>query len=302
MLFTKRTDLAIESKEMAEKSAGEQTRLSGVMAEETTQNGCNVLTIDILNKDGEAALGKPAGTYITINIPLDTVLDKARFSDCVCAAAVQLRRLIEPHTGAPILICGLGNSDITPDAVGHIAVKNIMITTHLVEKLPGSFGHMQKVSAITPGVLGITGVESREIIKGVCERINPGLVIVVDALASQSLSRLLTTIQISNTGITPGSGVGNSRAALDRKSLGVEVIAVGVPTVVDAATVTANILERAGVDEASQPDYSEFGGQLIVTPKDIDSKVRHVSKIIGFAINKAVHDDISIIDMEDFLG
>ena len=197
---------------------------------------------------------------------------------------------------------GLGNRAITPDNIGPKAADQTMVTRHLVERVPEHFGSFRPVAALAAGVLGTTGMESGELVRAVAETLRPACVIAVDALASRSLRRVCRTIQLADTGITPGSGVGNARAALNAETLGVPVIAVGVPTVVDAATLTCDVLAEAGKGELDPAALQGAGDGLIVTPKDIDTQVHDLAKVIGYGINLALHTGLTIGDVELFLS
>jgi spore protease len=177
-----------------------------------------------------------------------------------------------------------------------------MVTRHLVEKLPDEFGSMRRVSVLISGVLGTTGIESADFIKAVVQKLNPDRVLVVDALASRKMSRICRTVQLADTGIVPGSGVGNSRAAINKEMLGVPVTAIGVPTVVDAATLAADLAEQAGAQDLSVDELSQYGGGMIVTPREIDANVADISKLIGYGINRALHKNLSIDDINMFLS
>ena len=195
-----------------------------------------------------------------------------------------------------MLVAGLGNRAITPDAVGPKVHEHILVTRHLVAQMPEQFGMLRPVASVAAEVLGTTGVESGEVVKAVCEKIHPACVIAVDALASRSLDRLCRTVQLADTGITPGSGVGNHRFGLNRDSLGVPVIAIGVPTVVGGATLAADLL---GTEEV--PELGD-GRDLLVTPKDIDSQVADLSKIIGYGIDLALQPGMELTDLELLLS
>ncbi|MDR3862252.1 MAG: GPR endopeptidase [Flavonifractor sp.] len=210
--------------------------------------------------------------------------------------------LLGREPGAPALVVGLGNRAITPDNIGPKAADQTMVTRHLVERVPEHFGSFRPVAALAAGVLGTTGMESGEVVRAVAEQIKPACVVAVDALASRSLRRVCRTIQLADTGITPGSGVGNARAALNAETLGVPVIAVGVPTVVDAATLTCDVLAEAGKGELNPAALQGAGNGLIVTPKDIDTQVHDLAKVIGYGINLALHTGLTIEDVELFLS
>ena len=220
----------------------------------------------------------------------------------LAALAAELGALLGLEPGAPALVVGLGNRAITPDNIGPKAADQTMVTRHLVERVPEHFGSFRPVAALAAGVLGTTGMESGEVVRAVAEQIKPACVVAVDALASRSLRRVCRTIQLSDTGITPGSGVGNARAALNAETLGVPVIAVGVPTVVDAATLTCDVLAEAGKGELNPAALQGAGNGLIVTPKDIDTQVHDLAKVIGYGINLALHTGLTIEDVELFLS
>ena len=202
----------------------------------------------------------------------------------------------------PVLVAGLGNRNITPDAIGPKAVEYVIATRHLVTQMPDQFKGFRQVCALTPGVLGLTGVETGEIIKGVCEHVHPSLVIAVDALASRRLNRLCSTVQICDTGIAPGSGVGNTRFALTKDALGVPVVAIGVPTVVDAVTLALDIAETAGIKDISPNDLLKNEENPIVTPKEIDRHISDTAKMIGYGIDFALQENLSVSDIELFLS
>ena len=229
----RRTDLAMEARELWQERAGQAAELPGVQAEERERAGMPVTVVRVLDKTGERALGKPRGTYITLTLEgVETRADGA-FPRAVEAVAAER---------GPVLVAGLGNRAITPDAIGPRVHDCTLVTRHLVGRMPEQFGHLRPVASVAAEVMGSTGLESRELVASVCQSIRPCCVIAVDALASRSLGRLCRTVQLADTGIAPGSGVGNHRAARDRASLGVPVIAVGVPTVVDGATLAADLL------------------------------------------------------------
>ena len=179
---------------------------------------------------------------------------------------------------------------MTPDAIGPLAADSVLITRHLIAAMPRQFSGFRPVAVLRTGVLGATGVESAEAVRGLAAQIHPALIIAVDALASRRMGRLCNTIQFSDTGIIPGSGVGNHRAALNRETLGVPVIAVGVPTVVDAATLAADLLEESGLPDIRPERLQSSPGSLMVTPRDIDQQVRDLGKVIGYGINWALQD------------
>ena len=295
-----RTDLALEAREIWKESAEETSELSGVSARELVSNGFPVTRVRILNEEGERALGKKRGSYVTVELSGISRRETETFPKAIETVAEELSRIL-PESRGCVLIVGLGNDGITPDAVGKSTIENIVVTRHLVDTLPELFGGLRPVSAVTPGVLGMTGVESGEIIRGVCDKVKPDFIIVIDALASLRLSRLCKTVQITDTGIVPGSGVGNARAAITRETMGVPVVAIGVPTVVDIATIIRSFADDSGID-ISPEKLSEYSEKLLVTPKDIDIHVSDIGRILGYAINSVLQSGMSIEEMDEFLS
>jgi spore protease len=301
-MWTKRTDLAVEAKELWRESADKQTELRGVKSREKDDNGFKITTVEILDEEGARALNKPVGTYITMEIDRLLRREENAFTLGAETLGAVISEILKLKAEDSVLVVGLGNEAITPDAIGPKTAKNTMVTRHLVEKMPEEFGTMRRVSVLVSGVLGTTGIESAEFIKAVVEKMKPDQVIVVDALASRKLARICRTVQIADTGIVPGSGVGNSRAAINQEKLGVPVTAIGVPTVVDAATLAADLAEQAGVKDINPEDMGNYGGSMIVTPKEIDANVSDISKLVGYGINLALHKNINIEDINMFLS
>ena len=295
-----RTDLALEARQLWQENTPEAEALPGVRAWEETRAGFPVTTVEVLDRRGEEALGKPVGRYVTLE--LDGLLRRENdaFVRAAEALAEELRGLLNLEQNQTCLVAGLGNRDITPDAIGPGAVDHVLVTRHLKERLPEDFAAFRPVSAVCAGVLGTTGIESGDLVRAVCGLLRPDCVVAVDALASLSPDRLCRTVQLSDTGIVPGSGVGNARLALNRESLGVPVIAVGVPTVVDAATLTVDLARRGGV-ELSRGSFGELGN-MIVTPRDIDKNVRDVAKLIGYALNLALHEGLTVEDVDQLVN
>ncbi len=293
----RRTDLALEARELWQEGAGALTVLPGVEARDSVREGVPVNTVRILDQRGEEALGKPRGGYITLTLEGLASREEGIFQRSVRAVAGELAGLLReiPEDGL-VLVAGLGNRAITPDAIGPKVHENVLVTRHLVRKMPEHFGHLRPVASLAAEVMGTTGVESGELVRAVCEKLRPACVVAVDALASRSLKRLCRTVQLADTGVIPGSGVGNHRMGLTRDTLGVPVVAVGVPTVVDGATLAADLL---GADEL--PDLNE-GRDLLVTPKDIDSQVSDLSKVIGYGISMALQPGISVEELELLLA
>ncbi len=301
-VLKRRTDLAMEAKTLWEESAEKETRLEGVEARDTEREGYKVTTVRILNERGAAALEKPVGNYVTLLLDGLARREEDAFGRAARALGGELRALLKLPDGASALVVGLGNRAITPDAVGPKAAEHTMVTRHLVERVPEHFGSFRPVAALAAGVLGTTGMESGELVQAVVAKLRPDCVLAVDALASRSLDRVCRTIQIADTGIVPGSGVGNARAALNRETLGVPVIAIGVPTVVDAATLCADVLAEAGRDDLDPDALRRAGSGVIVTPKEIDSHVADISKVIGFGVNLALQTGLTVQDVEMFLS
>ncbi|MDR1669077.1 MAG: GPR endopeptidase [Oscillospiraceae bacterium] len=302
MPATKRTDLAMEARELFQQSAKETTEIDGVIAREYRLHGCPVTRVEVKNEKGEQALGKPAGTYVTVETQGLMRHEDGAFKRSVQAVADELSPLLPVGGIYGVLLAGLGNRDITPDSVGPLAMRYSIVTRHLVDKMPEEFGHMRPVAAIAPGVLGTTGMESAEMIQGAIQHMRPGAVIIVDALTSRRLSRLCSTVQIADSGIVPGSGVGNARAALNKKTLGVPVISVGVPTVVDAVTLMSDLTEQAGLPEPDWSEIAKFSGGLMVTPKEIDTQVENLARVVGYALSIALHPEMSVEDVQGFLS
>lgn len=301
-MLQRRTDLALEAREIWAESAREQTQIDGVEAFESTREGYPVTTIRVTSAQGAHALGKPEGTYVTIELAGLKRREEDAFPRAAKALAAELRALLHTKDDEGVLVVGLGNRAITPDNIGPGAVSHTLVTRHLVEQIPEHFGHFRPVSALAAGVLASTGVESSELVQAVVKKIKPSCVIAIDALASRALSRVCTTIQLADTGITPGSGVGNHRAALNRETLGVPVIAIGVPTVVDVTTLCADVLAEAGKGELEPEALHGIGSGLMVTPRDIDQSAADLAKVIGYGVNLALQDGLSLSDIEMFLN
>ena len=298
-MFSKRTDLALEAKEIWQESAEKTSRLSGVKARNSKAEGYPLTRVEILDERGEAALGKPKGTYLTLELSAFWQRPSGFFERGVRAVGLQLKTLI-PEQGAALVV-GLGNRNMTPDAIGPLAADSLLVTRHLIAAMPKQFSGFRSVAAFRTGVLGTTGVESAEAVRGLVAEVQPTMVIAVDALASRRVGRVCSTIQISDTGIIPGSGIGNHRAALNQETLGVPVISIGVPTVVDAATLAADLLEEAGVREFDEEKLKYSQNNLMVTPGDIDAQVRDLAKVIGYGINWALQD-LEIEEMNALLS
>lgn len=284
-----RTDLALERKEYIRKE-----ELDGIREEKKETHGVRVTTITVENEKGEKLLSKPKGKYITMEIG-SFMKNADLFSGRLTALSEELSSLI-PKEGT-VLVVGLGNEKITPDALGPKCISLILATRHISEEFAKAIGfeNLRSVAAIVPGVLGTTGIETAESIEGIAERIKPSCVIVIDALAARSTERLGTTVQITDTGVSPGSGVGNKRNRIDKNSIGVPVIAIGVPTVVDAATMAADALQNAGMSEEETERLlrsSEENELMMVTPKEIDNVIDRAATLVAMSINSALQPDV----------
>lgn len=310
-----RTDLAIEAHEMCTQCSDEKAEeINGVDVDVQKENGITNTKIKITNENGEKVLGKPIGTYVTIEAP--NIKYDIEIYEKVCKIlADEIREMSHIESKTKTLVVGLGNKQITPDALGPDVISKLMITNHMKEHMKDFFSDdITSVCAIAPGVLGTTGIETAQIVKGVAQQAKPDLIIAIDALASRSLDRISTTIQLSDTGINPGSGVSNKRNGLNEHTLGVKVISIGVPTVVDAATIANDCIDMI-IKETNQiiPDddkkntliretLSKNIGVLMVTPKDIDSVIEKTSKTIANGINLALHKNLTFEDIESFVG
>lgn len=274
-----RTDLAVERREMI----GERVP-DGVSFEEIIDGDVKTTVIKITNENGEKALSKPVGEYITVEFGALPV-EADENSEALNALKESIEKLL-PESGT-VLVAGLGNENITPDALGPKTVEKILATRHISDK-SDSFGlpELRNVAAISTGVLGQTGMETAEIIKAICEKIKPAAVIAVDALATGSAKRLGRAVQISDTGISPGSGVNNSRSRLDETTLGTKVISVGVPTVIDALTLCPNMKKSEAGEE-----------NMMVTPRNIDSVINSMSLVLASSINLALQKNLSLSDI-----
>ncbi len=272
-----RTDLASEVVQRPENAS-----LSGLELNEEHICGCRVTAVKINGGEASKVLCKPIGNYLTLELDEYIRRRENSFSDAANALSQLMRRFAEIQNAQSFLVACLGNRAITPDAVGPEVSDSLIVTRHLKQSLPQEFAALSSVAVLRTGVLGTTGIESAQSLKALCGLIQPDCVIAVDALASGELDRLCRNVQICDSGIAPGSGVGNDRAELNRESLGVPVIAVGVPTVIDAAAFCAD----------------ESAAGLFVTPRNIDELVRSVSKLVAYGLNLALHPGLSIADVD----
>lgn len=294
-----RTDLALEAKELWEESAGKTTKLHGVTARESSAKGVEITSVEVLNEEGAQALQKPVGRYVTLELTAFGKKQRDSLQHSAEVLAAQLQRLLKLKRGQTVLVAGLGNEAVTPDAVGPKVARQLLITRHLVREMPTLFGSYRPVAAVTPNVLGLTGLESAEVVAGVVDRIRPDRIVAVDALAARDLRRVCTTVQLSDTGITPGSGVQNARAEFTQRRFGVPVIAVGVPTVADVETLVSDLI---GSEKAGEETERLCGGRaMIVTPQDIDAQVERISKLVAWGINLALQDSLDVEDLAFFV-
>lgn len=324
-MINTRTDLALESKEMYKEKNNKEA--DGVILEEEEVDGTKISKVKIINEIGSEKLGKPIGNYITLDIPQFTEYDGELMDSVSKVLGKILKELIKVKKEDKVLVVGLGNWNVTPDALGPKVIEGIMVTRHLSEVMPEAMEeNMISVAAISPGVLGTTGIETGEVIKSLVDKIKPSLIICIDALAARRIQRLNKTIQISDTGISPGAGVGNHRKAINEEELGVKVIAVGVPTVVDASTIANDTMDMVLdnlINEAQEGkefynmlkniDKNEkevlikemlnlYFGDLIVTPKEVDLIIDSLSKIIANGINIAVQPNMTMEDINKFMN
>ncbi len=292
----RRTDLAVEERELL----GEDIR--GVEYSNEESGGLKIERLRIMTERAGQLLRKPVGTYITAQLP--PLTDNIRDTDSrVKALADEIRRLL-PVNGL-VLVAGLGNVDITPDALGPKTASRVLATRHITGEIARSTGldRLRAVAVLNTGVTGQTGIETGELLQGVIRNIRPSAMIVIDALASRRLERLGCTVQISDAGISPGAGVGNRRTRIDSATMGIPVIAVGVPTVVDALTLAFDLLDIE--DERQSVELSESispqGRTMVVTPKEIDLLIKRASGLISLSINMALQTDIDTEDLLDLL-
>lgn len=324
-MISVRTDLAIEARDMYTQE--NKRELDGVIVDEEKEDDIKITTVTIESDEAGEELGKPKGTYVTIDFPEFTPYDGETMDRVSKVVDNVLSRLVNMPEDKLALVVGLGNWNVTPDALGPKVTEKIMVTRHLKQVMPDAIDDsVRPVCCISPGVLGITGIETGEIIKSLVEKIKPDLVICIDALGSRKLERVNRTIQISDTGISPGAGVGNHRMKINEESLGVKVVAIGVPTVVHAATIANDTIdlvldeliskaekgkdfynmlksldrvEKSNlINEILNPSF----GDLMVTPKDVDAIIESLSKIIANGINMAVQPNLDMEDINKFMN
>ena len=311
-MYNFRTDLAVERREIYRKANKIENEIEGIDVEEQEINdNVRVTRVKVTSKEGEQAIGKPIGSYITVDMKNLKMSSEEDIQNCADVLSGELVKILDNHIDkqGEILIVGLGNLYVTPDSLGPKVINDIDVTRHLINYLPQYVEEgTRMVSAVSPGVLGTTGIETIEILKGIVQNINPKLVIVIDALASRSIERISSTIQLSDTGIVPGAGVGNTRKEISKKTLGIPVIAMGIPTVVESAVLVNDCLdlfitklqnEAKSNDYLNklkeQDNYEEIKEALIpndynmiVTPKEIDDLIENMSSIVARGINMSL--------------
>ncbi|KNF09367.1 germination protease Gpr [Gottschalkia purinilytica] len=324
-MFQVRTDLAVEARELYKES--NNMEVSGVEVEKKEEENYSITRVKVLNESGAEKMGKPIGIYTTIEVPALKKADQDLKDEISKVLSKELKEIIKPDKQTKSLVVGLGNWNVTPDALGPKVIEKVYVTRHFFKAYEKTEDEtMSNVSAISPGVMGLTGIETSETIKGIVEKTNPDVVVAIDALASRKMDRVSTTIQITDTGISPGSGVGNQRKTLNKEYLGVPVIAIGIPTVVDAATMVSDTMDliigsmkkqsEAGtqfyeiLEQLNSQDKYElikevltpFMPNIVVTPKEIDDMINDLSQVVANAINISLHHGIDLKDVNRYLN
>ncbi|HBH3690775.1 TPA: GPR endopeptidase [Clostridioides difficile] len=312
-MISVRTDLALEASEMCEKSQ-EGSSIPGVKIETKELENCIVTKVEVIDRQGAEIMNKDIGKYITLESNLMKFDDDESREEMIGYLKEELVDIFGQDKNKKTLVIGLGNRNITSDALGPKSVSKTLVTRHLFKNYNKDYDDdFTEVSALSPGVMGVTGIETSEIVKSLVEKVKPDRVVAIDALASRKMERVNSTIQISTAGISPGGGVGNTRKSLTKETLGVDVIAIGVPTVVDAATLTIDVLDMAIDNLIAQSEETEsfyemlkklkeeekyhlikdsldpYDKNLIVTPKDIDDTIENLSIIISEGLNRSLH-------------
>lgn len=312
-MISVRTDLALEASEMCEKSQ-EGSSIPGVKIETKELENCIVTKVEVIDRQGAEIMNKDIGKYITLESNLMKFDDDESREEMISYLKEELVDIFGQDKNKKTLVIGLGNRNITSDALGPKSVSKTLVTRHLFKNYNKDYDDdFTEVSALSPGVMGVTGIETSEIVKSLVEKVKPDRVVAIDALASRKMERVNSTIQISTAGISPGGGVGNTRKSLTKETLGVDVIAIGVPTVVDAATLTIDVLDMAIDNLIAQSEETEsfyemlkklkeeekyhlikdsldpYDKNLIVTLKDIDDTIENLSIIISEGLNRSLH-------------
>ena len=311
-MYNFRTDLASERRDLYEKANNLKNGIEGIESQkEDVNEKIKIERVQILNEKGEKAIRKTIGTYVTIDVKDLKIATEEEIEKAGEVLTKELKNIVDKHVGSQdeVLVVGLGNIYVTPDSLGPKVINEIEVTRHIINYMPQYVKEgTRKISAISPGVLGTTGIETVEILKGIVENINPKLIIVIDALASRSIERISSSVQISDTGIVPGAGVGNKRSEISIKSLGIPVIAIGIPTCVETAVLvndSLNLFIEKLQDEAKSNDYLNSikdennyeeikqilmprDYNLIVTPKEIDGLIENIKDIVAMGINNSL--------------
>ena len=306
-----RTDMAIERNDIYKKQNNIENQIDGIITENEEKENIKISRVKILNEQGEKALAKPKGDYVALDVKNIKTVDEEGIQKISEILGDELRKIIKKHISdtEDILVVGLGNLYVTPDALGPKVVPNIEVTRHILQYIPSAMPKdTRPVSAVSPGVLGVTGIETMEILKGIVDNIKPKMLIVIDALATRSIERISSSIQLADTGIVPGAGVGNTRKEISIKTLGIPVLALGIPTVVDLASITNDCIDlfiESLQQKAMSNDYlnklrekdnyeeikealipKEYN--MIVTPKEIDKLIENMSQIVAKGINMSL--------------
>lgn len=295
MLLNIRTDLALEANEIAGNSC------NGVKLSSRSFSNMTVTKIKVTTQQGAKALGKPIGTYITIEFP-DLTSTFTETDKRLVVVGEYIRELL-PAEGT-VLVVGLGNLNITPDALGPKSANKILATRHITGQIAKETGldKLRSVAVISPGVLGQTGVETGELVLSIAKKIKPRAIIAIDALASRRVERLGCTLQISDTGISPGAGVGNNRFEINQTTTGVPVIALGIPTVVDVMTLIRDIMPEYIFENEIKENVYPNGRMMVVTPREIDQLIDRGAQLISMAVNSALHSNFNLSDLVSLIG
>ena len=310
-----RTDLAAEIKEFRK-----LTEKDGFYDETSEKDGIKFREVRILNDSAASKIGKPIGTYITVDFGA-AFEDEAVFDSATEVIADKIKSMVGANLNENVLLVGLGNSKLTSDAIGPETLSGVIVTRHLKSHLPEIYSTLplRDLSALTPGVLGTTGIETADIVKAVAEKTKPSLIVAIDALASRRAERVCSTVQMSDSGISPGSGVGNHRQELSKKTLGIPVISIGVPTVIDTATLAydtfetlcenfdseelSSLVKRGDISYQTVCDaLGSSSLNMIVTPRDIDVLVRKASRLLSFSLNMALHGDLTPEEIQSLIN
>ena len=288
------TDLAVEAAARAPAGA------AGVESSTTKQGALNVIRLRVTSQAGEAALGRPQGRYYTVEIPASLGQGDDDYEQAAGTLAELLKEMLPQEKGC-LLVAGLGNEGVTPDALGPETASRVLVTRHLTTSDSKLAELFRAVAVVRPGVLGQTGLESTELLRGAAATVRPVAILAIDALAARSLDRLGSTIQITDTGLLPGGGIGNSRQELSFRTMGVPVVGVGVPTVISAGALVQDVLAELTPNPSDSPPMGRYAS-LYVAPKEIDSTNRRLARLLADAINLALQPTLSLEDLRYYLG